>query len=124
MEQRDARRPERDDRWRRNPRLADQTLGGKAVVLHYEGRRILGLNESGTLVWNLLDGRRSIGQLVDALAAHFGLPAREIDTDVLEFVRSLADRDLLVSVEGGEQGPEPGTAEATEVGTLFERGQR
>ncbi len=89
------------DRLCQNPRLSQQVLDGKAVILNYEGRRILGLNGNGTLVWSLLDGRRTLAEITEEVAARTGVPAASIRDDVLEFVGDLRRRDLVT-----ETGPD------------------
>lgn len=91
-------------RFRRNPRLADQTLSGKAVILNYEGKRMLGLNPTGTTIWNLLDGRTSLGEIAEALARQTVLATDAVTPDVLEFAADLQKRDLILPVMDDE-GP-------------------
>lgn len=91
---------DRTARYRRNPRLAEQTLAGKAVVLHYEGKRILGLNETGTQVWALLDGRRTVTDISVEVAARAGESAEAVEGEVLKFVAELVRRDLVIVEEG------------------------
>ncbi len=87
---------DRGARYRRNPRIAEQTLAGKAVILHYEGKRILGLNETGTQVWALLDGRRTVTDITVEVAARAGHAAEAVEGDVLKFVAELVHRDLVI----------------------------
>ncbi len=79
----------------KNPRLAHQELGQKAVILHYENRRNLGLNETGTRIWSMLNGTLSLGEIADKLAAETQAPRSEIEDDLLEFVAALLERDLV-----------------------------
>lgn len=93
-------RPARGGRvWRRNPRLAEQVLGGKAVVLHYEGRRVLGLNDTGTLLWTLVDGRRREEEIAAEAGRRLAVPPEEIPAfrdSVFQFFDDLSRRELLV----------------------------
>lgn len=110
-------RPMAGDRFRQNPRIAQQLLGGKAVILHYEGKRILGLSEHGSAVWSRLDGRRSLQEIGAELAQEHGAPAAQVLDDVLEFVATLRERELVLEVPdspGGSErddGREPGHRE-------------
>lgn len=89
-------------RYRHNPRLARQTLGGKAVVLHYEGKRLYGLNETGSRVWGLLDGRLSVDEISALLADDSGVERTTVALDVASFVRELLERGLIVEAQTGE----------------------
>ena len=88
-------------RFQRNPRVAHQVLGGKTVILNFEGKRVLGLNEQGTLVWSLLDGARSLEEVVAEVSACAGVGATAVRDDVLAFVGELQRRDLVVELEAG-----------------------
>lgn len=87
-------------RLRTNPRLAQQNLGGKTVVLHYEGKRLLGLNESGTLVWSLIDGRRSLADIAREVADRDGIDCETAEAGVLDFAQDLHRRDLVIVEQG------------------------
>jgi hypothetical protein len=54
------------------------------------------LNDSGKAVWSLLDGRRSLKQVVQALSDEYEAPLEEIEQDVLGLVGELARRRILV----------------------------
>ncbi len=92
-------------RYRRNPRVARQVLGGRAVVLHYEGGRMAGFNETGTRVWERLDGRRTIAEIIDELAREDGVPVDEVAPAVRGFVADLLARELVVKAGGDPGGP-------------------
>jgi hypothetical protein len=81
------------------PRPADrcawQVVEGEAVLLDLEGRTILGLNAVGSFVWPLLDGRRSVAELGDAVAARFAVDADRARRDVAGFLGELSTRGLL-----------------------------
>ncbi len=91
-------------RFSHNPRLAKQTLGGKAVVLHYEGRKLFGLNENGSQIWGLLDGVRTVEDVTRVLAASAGLDEAAAAPDVHAFLRELASRGLIVEAPTGPSG--------------------
>jgi hypothetical protein len=56
------------------------------------------LNTTGMAVWKRLDGKRSLKNIVAALAAEFKMPAGMIEKDVTGFVRKLLKRKMLVEV--------------------------
>ena len=57
------------------------------------------LNETGKAVWDKLDGRRSLNQVISELAAQYQAAEGEIDKDVLGLVAELVRRRMLVAVE-------------------------
>lgn len=67
------------------------------VLLDLEGRRILGLNAVGSFLWPLLDGRRTVAELGDAVAARFPTAASRARDDVSAFLSDLAARGLVTT---------------------------
>jgi hypothetical protein len=55
----------------------------------------LQLDELGTLVWNLIDGERSVRQVVKMFAATHRLESREAEVSVTQFIRELGRRGLI-----------------------------
>ncbi len=55
----------------------------------------LQLDELGTSVWNLMDGNRSVRQLVKIFAETHQLETREAEVSVTQFIRELGRRGLI-----------------------------
>jgi hypothetical protein len=53
------------------------------------------LNESGRSIWQKLDGRRTLGDVVAALALEFDATRGELETDVLGFAGEMVRRGIL-----------------------------
>lgn len=56
---------------------------------------VVKLSSTGSSVWNLLDEHVRVPDLIEAVAAHWGLPASEISSDVTAFLESLVDQGIL-----------------------------
>lgn len=54
------------------------------------------LNLLGGMIWNLCDGTRDEGQVVDALFAEFDVEREILAEDVAEFVSALRQRGWLI----------------------------
>ena len=59
------------------------------------------LNESGSIIWELLDGQRRLQDVVDELSQEFDSPAEEIAEDVISLVKELLRKKLVVEVSMG-----------------------
>jgi len=55
----------------------------------------LQLDELGTAVWDLVDGKRSVRQLVKTFAGTHQLELREAEVSVTQFMRELGRRGLI-----------------------------
>ena len=53
------------------------------------------LNELGTTVWQLMDGRTSVGQIVESVCGVYEVTPEEAKKDVLDFVRSLRSAGVI-----------------------------
>ena len=56
------------------------------------------LNTTGRIIWQRLDGRKSLKDIAKDLAAEFKAPVKVIEKDVIGFVEGLINRKLLVKV--------------------------
>jgi hypothetical protein len=55
----------------------------------------LHLDELGTAVWDLMDGRRSVRQVIQRFAKRYQLHPREAEVAVTRFLRELGKRGLI-----------------------------
>ena len=99
----------------KNRQISENRLETGEVVIHYpvtmrpffaglakrfggqEARtqiKKLQLDELGTSVWNLMDGQRSVRQLVKMFAGTHQLEIREAEVSVTQFIRELGRRGL------------------------------
>ena len=80
-------------RFARGVRLREDAARGRWVVLAPE--RAFVPDEVALEVLRLVDGARSVGDIVDTLAARFAAPREVIEADVAEMLRDLAERGVL-----------------------------
>lgn len=57
--------------------------------------RKLRLDEMGTLVWTLVDGERTLGNMVDIVSHRYRLNRRETEVAMTTFLRELGRRGLI-----------------------------
>ena len=56
------------------------------------------LNKTGKAIWDLLDGKRNLGDVTSALTENYESPPNEIEQDVIGLVEELVKRRMLVEV--------------------------
>lgn len=56
------------------------------------------LNDTGRAIWDQLDGKRTLGEIIAALGQDYDAPPGEIERDVLGLVQELVRRRMLVEV--------------------------
>jgi hypothetical protein len=93
---------------RKNPASSSRTIDGQAVIALSDQAQIMILNEVGTRVWNLIDGRRTFeaivalvtGQIVDS-NEYDDVPS-DLSADIEEFLEDIATKGMITmdGVEG------------------------
>ena len=88
-----------DSSLRKNPNTAFRTLaaGEGGVVLHLESGEYYGLNDIGCMIWELIDGERTVPDVVDAIRAEVDDPPAALADDVNRFIEDMRQRDLLLA---------------------------
>ena len=57
-----------------------------------------GLNPVGSRVWELIDGRRSVEEIIEVIVQEFEVVPAEAGEDVRRFVQELLDKGLVTHV--------------------------
>lgn len=84
----------------RSRRIAWATIDGETVLLDQEGKETLGLNEEGRRIWELADGTRTIGRIVESIAGEYEVSIEKARADVLQFLAELLEVRALTFREG------------------------
>ena len=77
------------------PRSVHTADGG--VVLDIARGKMFSLNTSGSVVFQLLEQRRTDQEIVDELVRQFAIPADAARADLVDFRRSLEEFSLLAT---------------------------
>lgn len=84
----------------RDPAAVTRRLGGDTLILPVRHKvadltAIYTLNETGSFLWEQLDGTRTIADLVDAMVAHFDVARDEAHSGLVELLGDLEDEGLI-----------------------------
>ena len=82
---------------RRNPQVVHRELAGEGggVLLHLESGAYHGLNETGLLIWGLIDGERDLDAVVAGLREQLENAPDDLDVQTERFLADLSARDLI-----------------------------
>ncbi len=83
---------------RQNPAIASQILNGEAVLVHPQKGKVKVLNTIGALIWDALDGRRKVSEIVSDICSEYDISAVQAEADTLEFLEGLFSHDLITIV--------------------------
>lgn len=83
---------------RRNPDVVARDLaeGEGGVLLHMATGQYHGVNPVGLAIWELLDDGATVGEVVERLRDRVEDPPPNLDDDVVQFLTSVQERDLVV----------------------------
>lgn len=76
------------------PTSAWRLIAGEAVILSLDTKILRGLNAVGSRVWDLIDGHRTLDEIVDVIVQEFDVPRAQAAAEVDTFVRQLVDMGL------------------------------
>jgi len=81
------------------PLLVRPWLAGLAKAVGLQDRQVLTrklqLDEMGSLTWTLMDGERSLADLVEIVSRKYRLQRRETEVAITTFLRELGRRGLI-----------------------------
>jgi len=79
----------------KNPDAAYRVYDGQATVVLPDRAEVSVLNEVGSLVWDRIDGKRSVEEIIAAVLEHYQVNADQAQHDVFEFISSLRDHGMV-----------------------------
>ena len=81
----------------RNGSVAFRRLaaGEGGVLLHLESGEYHGINEVGCLIWELLDGERTVDEVTTGVREQVEDPPDDLSDIVVVFLESLRERNLV-----------------------------
>jgi hypothetical protein len=83
------------DRYRAAADVRASVSGDGLVLLDVKGGQMFGSNTVGARIWQLLESRRTSGEIARQLASDYGIPLDVAERDVRSFVADLVTRGLL-----------------------------
>ncbi len=87
-------------RYRKRGEYASRVIAGETIVVPVRGQMgdlesIYNLNEVGSVIWELLDGRTTVGGMIDEVCLRFDVDREQAERDTLEFLAGLETAGLV-----------------------------
>ncbi len=79
----------------RNPDAAFRIYDGQATVVIPDRAEVDVLNEVGSMVWERIDGKRSLREILDLVVEEFEISREQAQRDILEFVADLREHRMV-----------------------------
>jgi hypothetical protein len=80
-----------------NPEVVGRIVDNEAVLVLPGKGEVKVLNEVGSLIWSLVDGRRSIKEIAAQINAEYKVSQPEAENDALAFIQQLMDKGIVAS---------------------------
>ena len=86
--------------------LVTRCVAGETIIVPVRNNvgnldSIYALNEVGSLIWELIDGKNSINQIVEAVCDAYEVTSEAAKKDISDFVNTL-ETSGLIRLSGGE----------------------
>lgn len=79
----------------RSPDAAYRIYDGQATIVLPAKAEVNVLNEFGSAVWDAIDGKRTLGQILDGLLPQYDISREQAEADLLEFVAALQAHGMV-----------------------------
>jgi hypothetical protein len=80
---------------KRSPTVVSRLLDQEMVLVHPVQGKVRVLNPVGARVWELVDGRRTLDDIVRVIASEYAVDTSRVQADVDFFCEDLVQRDVL-----------------------------
>jgi hypothetical protein len=80
---------------RKGRRTAGRVMDGEAVVFVPGKAEVRILNRVGTTVWELIDGKRPVEDIVKEICGKYDVENGTAKKDVLDFLQTLVEKELI-----------------------------
>jgi hypothetical protein len=81
---------------KRSPTVVSRLLDQEMVLVHPVQGKVRVLNPVGARVWELVDGRRTLDEIVRVIASEYSVDASRVQADVDFFCADLVQRGVLL----------------------------
>ena len=93
-----------DGRYKPSEDVVARTIEGELIIVPLVSGigdledELFTLNETGKAIWDSLDGKRTLREVLEELLSEFEAPEGEIEEDLIGLVTELVRRRILVAV--------------------------
>jgi hypothetical protein len=90
-----------DVKYRKSDDIVARNLAEQegAVLLNLETGAYFGINPVGLVIWEHIDGERSVTDLVDVVRERVVGGPPDLEADVVAFLNNALERDLILAVD-------------------------
>jgi hypothetical protein len=84
--------------WQNNPALAWREIDDETVIISPQDSVMHELNDTGSFLWENIDGKKSAAELAELLAANYEVTPDIALSDTQALLEEMSSRKLIVTV--------------------------
>ena len=85
--------------------VLERTLDQELVLVLPARGQVKVLNEVGARLWALVDGSRTVREIIELICQEYHVEASQAETDTCQFIQLLVDRELIILSAPGAARP-------------------
>ncbi|NUQ36240.1 MAG: PqqD family protein [Caldilineales bacterium] len=93
--------PQAEKRPIRADRVAARAFSDEIVIIDPQTHWVRMFNETGSRIWELLDGEHTLSAITDRLCSEYAVEKAQAEVSVRTFVNALIERELAAWQEEG-----------------------
>lgn len=75
--------------------LIVKQIGTETIILTESGEELHTLDQTGTYVWSEIDGKKTLGQILDKLCDEYDVTRDRAQADLQEFIGALEEKQII-----------------------------
>ena len=88
------------DRYVKETNFVTREIAGETIIVPVRGNvgdldSIYTLNELGTIIWQFIDGKKSVNQIIEVICNTYEVTAEQAEKDAIEFLNTLIAAGLI-----------------------------
>jgi hypothetical protein len=84
------------DKPQHSPDATHQAVGEEAILINLNTGSYYSLNDTGTVFWELMDGRRTIADCARLIAEEYEVEPEVVAADLLELAAEFKNEGLII----------------------------
>lgn len=85
--------------YKKNPQLPWQTIHGETIIIDPKTQNSFELNELGSFIWQLIDGKNTTLEIQNGICEHYDAPPEVVTKDLSDLFNLMIENQLVVSGE-------------------------
>lgn len=83
-----------EDRVQREEKIPWRLIEGEAVLVNIESGEVIHLNDVAAEIWSVIDGTKSIQEIIEHVNHEFEAERATIEKDVFDFIGKLIEKKV------------------------------